>query len=257
MGSLLAVISPAKLLDDQIHYPHLDCTQPEFLNEAESIMKLMRKMDVAQLAKTLDASPAIAEETKKRIAAWKKPFTHEKAIPALLMFRGEVYRGMQATTFTEKELGFAQENLRILSGLYGVLRPLDLIMPYRLMMGTALKVSATKKNLYDFWREKITANLMQQLGTTGTLLNLASDEYFKVIDSKKLSHRIIHCEFKEKKGDRYVVTSTYAKLARGRMARFFVENGIRNPEELKAFREDHYAFDPKLSDIEHFVFTRG
>lgn len=257
MSSLLAVISPAKLLEDQIHYPHLTCTQPIFLKEASVLIDILKKQDVQALAKLLDASPSIAEDTLKRIIAWKKPFTHQNAFPALLMFRGEVYRGLEATNLGPEELRFANENLRILSGLYGVLRPLDLIMPYRLMMGSSLAVPPSAKSLYQYWSSAITNTIAKDLGKKGILLNLASDEYFKVIDRKNLTQSIIHCEFKEKKGDRYVVTSTYAKLARGKMARFFIENAIRNPDELKAFDVDKYSFNKKLSDDSHFIFTRG
>ncbi len=257
MSSLLAVISPAKLLDDQIHYPDLKCSQPVFIKEAESLVQLLRKLDLKTLQNLLDASPAIAQESMQRFQGWKKPFTHQNAFPAILMFRGEVYRGMQAVEFSAKELQFAHENLRILSGIYGVMRPLDLVMPYRLMMGTPIKISPTIKNLYQFWEEKITSEIKLSLDKKGILLNLASDEYFKAINLKTLDRRVIHCEFKEKKGDKYVVTSTYAKLARGKMARFFIENEIAHPEDLRAFEVDNYAYNAKLSNSEHFVFTRG
>ncbi|MBL0316734.1 MAG: YaaA family protein [Flavobacteriales bacterium] len=154
MSSLLAVISPAKLLDDQIHYPDLKCSQPVFIKEAESLVQLLRKLDLKTLQNLLDASPAIAQESKQRFQSWKKPFTHRNAFPAILMFRGEVYRGMQAVEFSPKELQFAHENLRILSGLYGVMRPLDLVMPYRLMMGTPSKFPYNKKISTNTGRKK-------------------------------------------------------------------------------------------------------
>lgn len=257
MSKLLAVISPAKLLDDQIHHPELNCTQPIFLQEAATLVEKLKKVSAAKLSSMMDISKSLGEENKKRYANWEFPFTHHNAHPALLMFKGEVYRGLNAESFNQKQLQFANDNLRILSGLYGIVRPLDLLMPYRLMMGTPFAPSAKQKNLYAFWGSKISEALQTDIDPKGSLVNLSSSEYFKSIDIKLLNREVIHCEFKEKKGDKYVITGTYAKLARGRFARFFIENKITKRNDLRAFDVDGYGFNVKLSVENNLVFTRG
>ncbi len=257
MSKLLAVISPAKLLDDQTHHPELNCTQPLFMSEAESLVAKLKKVSAAKLSSMMAISKALGEENKKRYLNWETPFTHHNAHPALLMFRGEVYRGLNADTFNQKQLQFANDNVRILSGLYGILRPLDLVMPYRLMMGTPFSPSAKQKNLYAFWGNKIAASLQSDIDPKGILVNLSSSEYFKSVDTKTLNREVIQIEFKEKKADKYVITGTYAKLARGRYARFFIENKITKRADLKAFDVDGYGFNEKLSDENSLIFTRG
>jgi uncharacterized protein len=257
MNKLLAVISPAKLLDESLRYPNLPVTQPEELERAEYLVKVLRKKKAAEIGKMMDLSPALAELNWQRYKDWNLPFTPENATPAILLFKGDVYRGMAADTFSDAELKVAQKQLRILSGLYGVLRPLDLIQGYRLMMGTPFAPDAKHKNLYSFWSEKMTMQLKKDLHPTGTLINLASQEYFKVVDQALLERKVIHCEFKEKKGKDFKIVSTYAKLARGSMAAFLVKNKITKAEELKAFDQDGYCFEPKLSNENQWVFARG
>lgn len=257
MSKLLAVISPAKLLDDQSHYPALSCTQPQFLTEAEMLVSKLKKLPAVKLSELMKLSKALGEENKLRYNKWSLPFSHANAHPAILMFKGEVYRGMNAREFNDKDFKFASENLRILSGLYGLLRPLDLVMPYRLMMGTAFSISSEQKNLYSFWGTKIAEALKSQISERGILLNLSSDEYFKSIDIKTLNRTVVQCEFREKKGDQFVMVNTYTKLARGKMARFLIENKIQKTHDLQAFDSDGYHFNVRLSGENKLVFTRG
>lgn len=256
MSSLLALLSPAKLIDDQSHYPNLDCSEALFSDAASQLMSLLKQQSPAQLAKLMEMSASLGKETHERVARWQLPFTHQNAHPALLMFKGEVYRGLQANELSGKQLKFAQKHIAILSGLYGILRPLDLVMPYRLMMGTRFSVNAESHNLYAFWSEKITTYLDGYLSKKATLINLASDEYFKVIDSTRLNRRIIVCEFKQNKNNRFTTVNTYAKHARGSMARFIVENEVSKADDIRAFDTDGYAFNASLSDSTRFVFTR-
>jgi len=257
MSNLLAVISPAKTLDDQSHYPGLSCTQPIFSEEAAQLVKKLKPLSGTKLSALMDISAALGEENARRYAQWHLPFTHQTAHPALLMFKGDVYRGLQAQELGEPDLKFATDNLRIISGLYGLLRPLDLVMPYRLMMATPFAHSTKHKNLYAFWGTKIALQLHQEIEPRGTLVNLASSEYFKAIDSKTLDRAVVHCEFREKKGADYKIVSTFAKLARGKMARFLIDHRITKKKDLKAFDTDGYSFHPQFSNDETFVFTRG
>lgn len=256
MSRLIAVVSPAKSLDDQSHYPHLECTQPQFSKEAEYLVGKLTKLSAKQLGEKMDLSPALSELNKKRYADWHLPFTHSNAHPAILMFKGEVYRGLNAVELSESQLKFANDHLRIISGLYGVLRPLDLVMPYRLMMGTPFSPDAKNKNLYSFWQKNVTCALREDIDAKGVLVNLASEEYFKTIDTKALGRKIVHCEFKERKGDKLSIIGTYAKLARGMMARFLIENKISKVADLKAFDTNGYTFSVQHSDEERYTFIR-
>lgn len=256
MSSLVAVISPAKLLEDQTHYPQIPCTEPQFAKEAETLMTKLKKLKTNELCELLEISQKLGEENKLRNDRWKLPFDHTNAQPAILLFKGEVYRGLQAETFGKKELDFASNHLRILSGLYGILRPLDLVMSYRLMMGTPFSPDKKHKNLYSFWDMKITEALKADVDKKGVVVNLASSEYFKVIHPKELDRRIVTCEFREKKGSGYSVVNTYAKQARGSMARFIIEHKIKKEGDLKAFDTDRYSFNASLSSDDKLVFTR-
>ena len=256
MSSFIAILSPAKLIDDQTHYPNLNCTQPGFLSESEQLANKLKKLSASKLAELMDMSDALAAETHTRFQKWELPFTHQNAHPAMLMFKGEVYRGLQAQEFNPKQLAFAQKHLRILSGLYGIMRPLDLVMPYRLMMGTPFEIDKKSPNLYAFWKQKITEALDNELGKKDVLINLASQEYFKVIDTKLLGRRIIDCEFKETKGKSFATVNTYSKLARGKMARFIIDNQIKKADDIQSFDSDGYCLNENLSGTDHFVFTR-
>jgi len=256
MSKLIALLSPAKLLDDQSHYPDLPCTEAAFTAEAHHLVAKLKKQKPAELASLMSMSDALAAETHHRFQSWQLPFTHQNAHPALLLFKGEVYRGLQAHELNIKQLAFAQDHVRILSGLYGILRPLDLIMPYRLMMGTPFSFDKKHTNLYSFWKEKITNHLDRDLDKNGVLVDIASQEYFKSIDTGKLNRRVIACEFRENKGGKYVVVNTYAKSARGKMARFIIDAGIKNSNDLRAFNYDNYKFLPALSEENKLVFVR-
>jgi cytoplasmic iron level regulating protein YaaA (DUF328/UPF0246 family) len=256
MSSFLALLSPAKLIDDQTHYPNLSCTQPVFQAEAARLVTKLKRLTPTKLSELMTMSDALAHETQVRFNNWHLPFTHLNAHPAVLMFKGEVYRGLQAQEFNLKQLEFAQKHLRILSGLYGVMRPLDLVMPYRLMMGTPFEFDKKTPNLYTFWKSKITSELDNTLGKKDVLINLASQEYFKAIDIQTLNRRVLECEFKEKKGNAFVTVNTYAKQARGKMARFIIDHQIKKADDIRSFDYDNYALNENLSTADRFVFSR-
>jgi cytoplasmic iron level regulating protein YaaA (DUF328/UPF0246 family) len=199
----------------------------------------------------------LAELNAHRYQLWQPPFTLDNSWQALLMFNGDVYQEMKAPTFSPEQFEYAQQNLRILSGVYGLLKPLDLIQPYRLEMGIPISIG-NKKDLYDFWKSKITSKLKEELSNNGqqTLINLASNEYFSAIDTKKLKIRIITPSFKENRNGQYQMISIFAKKARGLMCRFIIENQITDPEEIKAFDLGGYFFNNDLSKENNWVFTR-
>lgn len=254
---MIIVISPAKSLYERCPINFEKYTEVDFLPEAEKIVSILKKKKPAQLARLMDISPKLAELNFQRFQAWSLPFTPENSWQAVLMFNGDVYQGLKAETFTDNDFGIAQQKLRILSGVYGLLKPLDLIQPYRLEMGTNLPV-ARKKNLYDFWKVKITAKLNQELEQNGQklLINLASNEYFSAIDTKKLNASVITPSFKENKDGKYQIVSFFAKKARGLMSRFIIQNNISDPEEMKAFDLEGYYFNNQLSGENDWVFTR-
>lgn len=254
---MIIVISPAKSLYDHSPIQFEIFTHADFLPEAEKIVSVMKKKKPVQIAKLMGISPKLAELNYHRFQAWSLPFSPENSWQAVLMFNGDVYQGMKAETFSSEEFETAQQNLRILSGVYGLLKPLDLIQPYRLEMGTDLTV-ARKKNLYEFWKSKITAKLNQELEESGqkVLINLASNEYFSAIDIKKLKSRIITPAFKEHKNGQYQMVSFFAKRARGLMSRFIIQNKITDPDEIKAFDLEGYYFNNQLSKGDNLVFTR-
>ena len=254
---MIIVISPAKSLYDHCPIHFEKSTEIDFLPEAEKIISVMKKKKPDQLAKLMSISPKLAELNFQRFQAWSLTFTPENSWQSILMFNGDVYQGLKAETFTESEFEIAQQKLRILSGVYGLLKPLDLIQPYRLEMGTNVSV-VRKKNLYDFWKTKITSKLNDELSLNDPeiLINLASNEYFSAIDTKKLKARIITPSFKENKNGKYQMVSFFAKRARGLMSRFIIQNNISDPEELKAFDWEGYYFNNQLSGENDWVFTR-
>jgi cytoplasmic iron level regulating protein YaaA (DUF328/UPF0246 family) len=254
---MLIVISPAKSLYESCPVSIESYSEADFIPEAEKIVAVLRKKKPAQLAKLMGISPKLADLNYRRFQVWGTPFTPENAWQAVLMFNGDVYQGLKAETFTSEEFETAQQKLRILSGVYGLLKPLDLIQPYRLEMGTDLSVGS-KKNLYEFWKAKITAKLNQELAEADQkiLVNLASNEYFSAIDTKKVKARIITPLFKEHKDGQYQMISFFAKKARGLMSRFIIQNQISDPEEIKAFDLEGYYFNNQLSKADQWVFTR-
>ena len=255
---MLIVVSPSKTLEFEKPIINESFTQPQFIKEASGLIKLLRKFSVDQLMELMDISPKLARLNKERYYLWQPEFTAETARPGLFAFRGEVYTGLDADTLTPSDIGLAQSQLRILSGLYGVLRPLDLIRPYRLEMGSSLAVPRYT-NLYAFWQKKITAKIREDLDRSNSnlLINLASVEYFKAIDTKKLKAEIISPEFRERKAGTYKIVSIFAKKARGMMTRFIIQNEIYSEEHLQAFDDDGYCFNNRLSEKGKPVFTRG
>jgi uncharacterized protein len=254
--AMIAIISPAKLLDTETRYPKVPHTIPVMLDDAAKLISKLKKLPVSKVGEMMDLSKDLAELNKQRYMEWSTPFTPENSKQAILTFSGEVYRGLKASTFTKEDLNFAQKHLRILSGLYGIMRPLDLMQPYRLMMGTPFAYSAKETNLYKFWGDKLALSLAAELKEKDVLINLASGEYFKAIPLKVLNRRVITCEFKELKDDKFVTIMTFAKQARGMMARYMIENRITKPEDLKLFNSEGYEYNDRLSKSDHWVFAR-
>ena len=255
---MLIVISPSKTLDFNKSIDIQEYTQPEYVKEASTLIKPLRKLSVGQLIELMGISPKLAQLNQERYYLWQPEFSPETARQALFAFRGDVYLGLDADSLKPSEIAIAQKQIRILSGLYGVLRPLDLMRPYRLEMGTPLKFGKTN-NLYEFWQKKITAKIRKELDTSGSnlLINLASVEYFKAIDPKKLKAEIVTPEFKEAKNGTYQMVSFFAKKARGMMTRFILQNGITSENELHAFDSEGYCYNNNLSRQGRPVFTRG
>lgn len=254
---MLTIISPAKTLDFETPPATQQFSNSDFLDDSEKIIWELRKMSVGEIASFMDISIKLAEVNFERFLLWQKTLTIENAKQALLAFKGDVYVGLDAESFTEDDFVVAQKSLRILSGLYGVLKPLDLILPYRLEMGIKLKIENTN-NLYDYWSDKITENLNSAISTGNheALINLASAEYFKVINSKNICRPIITPIFKEEKNNKYQVVAIHAKKARGLMTRFILKNKLTNVNDIKAFDEAGYIFRETMSNEHDWTFTR-
>ncbi len=254
---MLIVLSPAKTLDLSPQTQTSKCTTPEFLDEAEILVKKLRGMSRRALGELMGISPELAELNQRRYQSWARPFTPENAKQAVLAFDGEVYWGLKAKTFRSKDLDFAQSHLRILSGLYGMLRPLDLMQPYRLEMGTKLAVRRCK-SLYDFWTEKVTqaANDVLSAQRNGVLLNLASNEYVKALNRKQLDGRVVTAVFREIKNGKSRTIATFAKQARGMMAAWAIRNRTTDPAELVDFSDAEYEYVPGESTEHELVFAR-
>ena len=254
---MLIVISPAKSLDFKTPAVIKNYTIPELLTESEKLAGRLKTLSPKQLSALMGISADLGELNFQRFQSWHLPFTPENAKQAVLAFNGDVYQGLDAATLSEKILEQAQSKLRILSGLYGVLKPLDLIQPYRLEMGTKLKYYKSK-DLYAFWNPLITKKINEAVTESGSgvLINLASNEYFKSIDRKKPKAEIVTPDFKEFKNGDYKMISFFAKRARGLMTRFILENNITDPSDLLAFNSEGYAFNPRLSKPGNPVFTR-
>jgi cytoplasmic iron level regulating protein YaaA (DUF328/UPF0246 family) len=228
-------------------------SQPGFLDRSEQLVSKLRNFSPGELMDFMDISEKLAKLNHERFANWNQPFTPDNSKQAVLAFTGDVYDGLDAPSLKKAHLNFAQKHVRILSGLYGLLRPLDLIQPYRLEMGRPLKTDDAA-SLYEFWRAVITEELNRTPGDL--LVNLASQEYFKAIDQKALTKQIISPVFKDKKNGKLKIISFYAKKARGTMARFIIENRISKPEGLLEFNVDGYEYAPDLSTESAPVFTR-
>ncbi|QFU00327.1 hypothetical protein FIU83_01570 [Halomonas sp. THAF5a] len=255
---MLSVISPAKTLDFETPATTPRHTQPDHLDKSQALIEILRDYSPQRLSELMGISDKLAGLNAARFADWHTPFTPENAKPAAQAFQGDVYVGLEADRFDDGDNAFAQEHLRILSGLYGLLRPLDLIQPYRLEMGTRLENPAGK-DLYAFWKATLTAELDRAVAESGSpvLVNLASNEYFKAIDTRRLAARVITPVFKDEKNGKLKIISFYAKKARGLMAAWMIHQRLDDPEGLKDFDVAGYAFDPALSEGDTLVFTRA
>ena len=249
------VISPAKSLDFETQLPTNQFTQSDFLSKSETIHKTLKKKKPKQLMDLMSISEKLAELNWQRNQDWQTPFTTENARPAVYAFNGDVYVGLDAYTIPVDQLEVLQDKLRILSGLYGVLKPLDLIQPYRLEMGTSLPIGS-KKNLYEFWKKPITDALNKELNKGELFLNLASNEYFSAVDTKALKVPVITPEFKDYKDGKLKMISFFAKKARGLMVRYIIDTKAETIDDLKKFNYEGYAFDANLSKGNKLVFTR-
>ena len=256
-SAMLIFLSPAKSLDYKTP-PHVSTfTQPSWLKDSEKLIKQLRKLSPADIANLMDLSDPLAMLNFNRYADWSLPFTPDNAKQAVLAFDGDVYDGLAAKTLSADDLDFAQQHVRILSGLYGMLRPLDLMQPYRLEMGTKFANKAGK-DLYAFWGETLLNAINAELAgmPRPVVVNLASEEYFKAAVGRKIKGTVIQPVFEDWKGGKYKIISFYAKRARGLMTRFAVTNRLVEPEGLKDFDSDGYAYVPEASDDTHWIFRR-
>ncbi|WP_299251479.1 peroxide stress protein YaaA [uncultured Lacinutrix sp.] len=249
------VLSPAKSLDFESKLPTEKTTEAQFLKQSERISKVLKKKSAKAISELMHVSDALGQLNYERNQDWQLPFTKDNARQAVYAFSGDVYRGLDAYTIPADKIEVLQDKVRILSGLYGVLKPLDLMQAYRLEMGTKLPIS-TKKNLYEFWKKDVVTALNQELEDDEVFVNLASKEYFKAIDVKALKVPVITVDFKEFKDGKYKIVAFYAKLARGLMARYIVDTNAQTIEDLKGFTTEGYGLCDELSTENHLIFTR-
>lgn len=254
---MLILISPAKKLDYKTKSNTNLYTNAELTEHSKILVEEIRKCSIEDLTKLMNISYGLAETNLNRFYEWHLPFSLENAKQAILAFNGDVYEGINAKDFSQEDFEYSQKTLRIISGLYGVLKPLDLIQSYRLSMGTKLQ-NPRGKNLYEFWGDTITENINKALKETGhtEILNLASNEYFKAINSDVLNAKIIDVIFKENKNGTYRVVSFYAKKARGLMSQYIIKNRLKNIDDIKAFNMDGYSFASSQSTLNKLVFVR-
>ncbi|MGY3792774.1 peroxide stress protein YaaA [uncultured Aquimarina sp.] len=250
------VVSPAKSLDFETALPTQKYTEPSFLVEAEKLNTILQKKSPKNLSDLMSISDKLAQLNWQRNQDWSLPFTQENARPAVYAFNGDVYTGLDGYSIPEDKLDVLQDKLRILSGLYGILKPLDLIQPYRLEMGTKLKVGRSN-NLYEFWKKQLTEQLNNELKDDELFVNLASNEYFSAIDKKALKVPVITPQFKDWKGDKLKMISFFAKKARGMMVRYIIDTGAETIEDLKGFNYDGYGYSEEYTTKPNeLVFVR-
>lgn len=249
------VLSPSKSLNEVTVAPTTTFSSATFLNEAQELNEVLKKLAPKELSELMHISEKLANLNWERNQKWALPFNTKNSKQAIYLFEGDVYTGLDAYTIPAKKINYLQDTLRILSGQYGLIKPLDLIQPYRLEMGTKLLIN-THSNLYQFWGTKITDKLNEELTEQDVLINLASNEYFKAIHTKSIKAGIITPIFKDFKNGKLKTIAFYAKKARGRMMRFMVDHQITKADELKNFNSDGYQFDEKLSTEKEWVFTR-
>ena len=251
----MILISPSKTLDFENASSWEDATEPRFMEESQILIDLLKTKKRAGIQELMGVSEKIADLNVERFDSWTRPFTHANSKPALFAFKGDVYEGLDAEGLGKKDVNWLQSQLRILSGLYGLLRPLDLIQPYRLEMGIKLK-NERGNNLYQFWGEQITDLLLRDLKKSDMLVNLASNEYFKSIVKKKLGRPVVTPQFKDWKNGQYKMISFFAKRARGLMVRYMVTHKVSKPEDLHGFDLEGYEFNSEFSKENEPVFTR-
>jgi len=253
---MLMIISPAKTLDYESPLATETHTQPDFLDDACELIDQLKELEPHQVSNLMSISDKLGQLNAERFQCWHTPFTPDNARQAVLAFKGDVYTGLDAESFSSEDFSFAQKHLRILSGLYGLLKPLDLMQPYRLEMGTRFE-NTRGKDLYAFWGSKITDALNQLLASDDkVLVNLASNEYFKSVQKKHLDARLVTPQFKDWKNGQYKMISFYAKKARGLMCRYAIQNRITQADDLKGFNLDGYYFSEDQSDNNNWVFLR-
>lgn len=256
---MIVLLSPAKSMNFDFPAPSIPTTIPVFQDEADYLAKKLQKMSAKKIGELMHVSPALAELNYERYQNWEKPSAPSDVnFPCALAFSGEVYKGLDLKSLNKDDLERAQSKIRILSGLYGVLKPLDVIYPYRLEMGTKWEITPETKNLYAYWKEKSTPLLNQEIKSSKTenVVNLASTEYFKSIDPKNLNAKVITPVFKDYKNGKLKIIMMYAKHARGAMARYIVQNDLKDMEQLKLYDVDGYRFSENDSSDQEWVFTR-
>lgn len=254
---MLAILSPAKTLDYETPLKTKLNSQPIYGRESNQLIKTLRSFEPFEVASLMKISDKLADLNHKRYVEWRNKPAESKTRPAALAFKGDVYQGLEAQSFNDNDLKFAQRHLRILSGLYGLLRPLDVIQPYRLEMGTKLKTSKGQ-NLYDYWGTKLTDGLNEALKESkeGTLVNLASNEYFGAVQPELLEGSLLNIGFKEKRNGQLKFVSFSAKKARGLMANFIIKERVKKPDDLKSFDLENYRFNAKMSSELEWTFSR-
>ena len=254
---MLAILSPAKTLDYETPLKTKLNSQPIYGRESNQLIKTLRTFEPFEVASLMKISDKLADLNHKRYVEWRNKPAESKTRPAALAFKGDVYQGLEAQSFNDNDLKFAQRHLRILSGLYGLLRPLDVIQPYRLEMGTKLKTSKGQ-NLYDYWGTKLTDGLNEALKESkeGTLVNLASNEYFGAVQPELLEGSLLNIGFKEKRNGQLKFVSFSAKKARGLMANFIIKERVKKPNDLKSFDLENYRFNAKMSSELEWTFSR-
>jgi len=255
---MIILLSPAKTLDFESPSCYKTCTEPEFLSFSKDLISGLCKISTTELSKLMGISPKLSELNKKRYQDWKIEHSTDNSKQAILAFKGDVYEGMKAWDYTKDDFTFAQKNLRLLSGLYGLLRPLDLIQPHRLEMGTVY-ANPAGKNLYAFWGDRLCKTLNRELNASGSklLINLASQEYFKSTQPKNLEGKIVSPIFKDEKNGKFKIISFYAKKARGMMASHLIKNRIDSIDGLQKFNDSGYQFEPSESTDLQPVFLRS
>ncbi len=254
---MIAILSPAKTLDFETTNSFKEFTVPSFIEDSKELVSQLKKIQVNKLSTLMGLSHSLSELNVKRYQNWSPNFNLSNSRQAIFCFKGGVYKGLDVGTFSDDDLFYSQKYLRIISGLHGILKPFDLIRPYRLEMGTKL-TNNRGKNLYEFWDEKITEYLNNSLASNNAkyLLNLASNEYFKSVKSKKICKKIIDVKFFDKKNDVYKIISFFAKKARGSMAAYVIKNKVKDLDQLKNFSGLGYSYDETQSNQQSLVFTR-